>query len=188
MKLIQCEIKSPVVPGGSPQRTLAMAAVAAISISARWLCGQLVHVCMRKHALLLHSSHGAFGLFNMRASDIYVGILWGFFLNLFLGKDKQEALRDQWDGARKTSSALFCFKPSTPNPSDLRFDSRIWFRPPWDLQLLVQSRQGQVSRKQNLLILLRLPNEQAHARGGCLISSSELSDRKKQKNKKQKCH
>lgn len=86
-------MKSPVVPGGSPERTLVMAAVAAISISARWLCGQLVHVCMRKHALLLHNRHGAFRLFNIRASDIYIGILSIFIL--FLGKDEREALGDQ---------------------------------------------------------------------------------------------
>lgn len=90
-----------------------MAAVAAISISARLLCGQLVHVCMRKHALLLHSSHGAFRLLNIAASDIYVRIL--FFS--FLGPDERDALRDQRDCAQKTSSAFPLLYTSSPPPT-----------------------------------------------------------------------
>lgn len=76
-----------------------------------------------------------------------LGFFVVFFLqNLYLGKDEWEALRDQWDWTHKTSSALFSLPTALylhPNPSDLRFDSCIWFRPPWDLQLRVQSRQGQ---------------------------------------------
>lgn len=76
-------------------------------------------MCVQKHALLLHNSHGAFGLLNIAASDIYVQNLCFFFF-LFLARmnEKPSEIREiAHRGQVQPPAPAAVHQPTTPTSS-----------------------------------------------------------------------